>query len=868
MATVYLAHDVRHDRQVALKLLSPELGAVLGAERFLAEIRVTANLQHPNVLPLFDSGEADGLLFYVMPFVEGETLRTRLAREKQLPIDDAVRIAVAVAGALDYAHRHGVIHRDLKPDNILLHEGQPLIADFGIALAVSNAGGSRITQTGLSLGTPQYMSPEQATGDRTIDGRADIYSLGAVLYEMLVGDPPYLGGTAQAIIAKVLMEPPPRVRSGRPAVPDHVEAAIDRSLEKLPADRFSTAREFADAVQGRTAAASLNSPVSVGERVHGSRAGGWRERVRDPATVSLAALLVIAAGLAAWGWLRKPLGRQADVSRFVVTLPRNTALDNVYAPLTITHDGRSVIFRGLVGSATQLVRRSIDQLDAKPIAGTTGGGWPTLSPDDKWIGFIIGNQVRKAPIEGGASVPLATVEGNGSGLAWAPGDMLVIGGAPAVPALRVVPASGGVPRVLTTLNAGAREVQQAWPYALADGNTIVYTSWPAEGLPGAHLAVASLKTGETHTLDIAGTFPFGVAEGQLLYVRGDGVLMAVPFDARTLRTRGSPVALLEGINLNATVGAARVALAETGTLVYLTAGSANQLVAVDMSGTAQPLLPQTASFAFPSWSPDGRHIAVAIASGQGQSDIWLFDVTSSALTRLTFEGNNTAPSWTADGQRVVFRSDRGNKAAVWVQSADGSAMADKLFESPAGLSEAVLSPDGHTLVYMVRTSTSVGSLWYADLAGDKVGKPLLSSRFAAVSPAFSPDGKWLAYVTDETAQQQVYVRSFPGPGAVTQVSVDGGIEPVWAPDGSQIFFRHGRQVVAASVTRGQTLSVGARRTLFEGSYYSAGALAYQSISIAPDGKRFVMLRQTDDDAQIVVVTNWLSELRARTGAGR
>ncbi|MDO8502678.1 MAG: serine/threonine-protein kinase [Gemmatimonadaceae bacterium] len=253
MATVYLARDLRHDRHVALKLLNPELGAVLGVERFLAEIKVTANLQHPNLLPLFDSGTADGLLFYVMPFVEGESLRARLTREKQLPIDEAVRIAVAIANALDYAHSHGVIHRDLKPENILLQAGQPVIADFGIALAVSKAGGNRITQTGLSLGTPQYMSPEQATGDRVIDGRSDIYSLGAVTYEMLTGEAPHTGTTAQAIIARVLIDKPRSMRSTRPAIPEHVEAAVQHALEKLPADRFSTAHEFAEALLGRGA---------------------------------------------------------------------------------------------------------------------------------------------------------------------------------------------------------------------------------------------------------------------------------------------------------------------------------------------------------------------------------------------------------------------------------------------------------------------------------------------------------------------------------------------------------------------------------------------------------------------------------------
>src|SRR4051812_1537982 len=261
MATVYLARDVKHDRMVALKILDPELAAVMGVERFLAEIRVTAHLQHPNILPLFDSGEApNGSLFYVMPFVEGETLRHRLTREKQLTVEEAGRITTAIASALDYAHRQGVIHRDLKPENVLFHEGQPLVADFGIALAAAHAGGQRITQTGVSLGTPSYMSPEQATGDRAIDGRTDTYSLGAMLYEMLTGEPPHTGTTAQAIIARVLTERPRDIRTVRPAVPLHVEGAVERALEKLPADRWETAGTFCDALTGQSPTLAARAP--------------------------------------------------------------------------------------------------------------------------------------------------------------------------------------------------------------------------------------------------------------------------------------------------------------------------------------------------------------------------------------------------------------------------------------------------------------------------------------------------------------------------------------------------------------------------------------------------------------------------------
>ncbi|MDQ2668570.1 MAG: serine/threonine protein kinase, partial [Gemmatimonadota bacterium] len=276
MATVFRAQDLRHDRPVALKVLKPELGVLLGAERFLSEIRVTANLQHPHLLPLFDSGEADGLLYYVMPLVEGESLRARLDRERQLPVAEAVRIATAVLGALDYAHRHGVIHRDLKPENILLHDGEPLVADFGIALAVTRAGGERFTQTGMSLGTPQYMSPEQASAERTIDGRSDIYALGAVLYEMLSGEPPHTGHTMQAIIARVMTETPRALRSARASIPEHVAEATERALAKLPADRFDTAQQFA--------AALTAGPVDVvsGARM-ASRAPGVTHRRTSPA---------------------------------------------------------------------------------------------------------------------------------------------------------------------------------------------------------------------------------------------------------------------------------------------------------------------------------------------------------------------------------------------------------------------------------------------------------------------------------------------------------------------------------------------------------------------------------------------------------
>src|SRR5690242_19016566 len=343
MATVYLAHDLRHDRRVALKVLRPELAAVIGAERFLAEIKLTANLQHPHILPLFDSGEADGFLYYVMPFVEGESLRDRLNREKQLPVDEAVRLASEVASALDYAHRHGVVHRDIKPENILLHDGQALVADFGIALAASKASGSRMTETGMSLGTPHYMSPEQAMGEREITARSDIYALGAVLYEMLTAEPPFTGATAQAVVARVVTESPRPLIPQRHTIPRHVEAAALTALEKLPADRFASAADFADALKDK----SYTSTVSL-EAAAAPAARTGRRRRGSVVVVALGAALAVATAVALWGWLRPapaPL-----LTQFSLALRPNQAMQPPLgtggARIALSPDGRALVYSG------------------------------------------------------------------------------------------------------------------------------------------------------------------------------------------------------------------------------------------------------------------------------------------------------------------------------------------------------------------------------------------------------------------------------------------------------------------------------------------------------------------------------------------
>ncbi|MCH7890512.1 MAG: serine/threonine-protein kinase [Gemmatimonadetes bacterium] len=447
MATVYLADDLKHERKVALKVLKPELAAVVGAERFLAEIKTTANLQHPHILPLFDSGEADGFLFYVMPYVEGETLRDRIDREKQLPVDEAVALASKVAGALQHAHEHGVIHRDIKPGNILLQDGEPVVADFGIALAVGAAGSNRLTETGLSLGTPYYMSPEQATGDQAVGASTDTYALGSVLYEMLTGDPPYMGSTAQAVLGQIISAKPISATEKRPSIPANVDAAVRKALEKLPADRFTSAQDFVRALgdehfrYGELAVAGTSAAV-----------GPWKRL-----TMAFAALSAVTTLIAAWGWLRP--GPEPGV-------PTRAAVTGVDIPetgggwrLAISPDGRSIL--KVADGSIQI--RPADDPEWRQLRNTEGGENPTFSPDGQWLAFTQDDAIKRVEVVGGPVLPAWE---QGDNAHWGLDETIVFvtdGG------IYQVSASGGEPHLIVE-GVGSPII----PHLLPDGEAIIF----------------------------------------------------------------------------------------------------------------------------------------------------------------------------------------------------------------------------------------------------------------------------------------------------------------------------------------------------------------------------------------------------------
>ena len=857
MAVVYLARDVRHNRNVALKVLNPELGAVLGVERFLAEIQVTANLQHPNLLPLFDSGEANGLLFYVMPYVEGESLRARLQREKQLPVDEAVRIASAIASALDYAHRHKVIHRDLKPENVLMHEGQPLIADFGIALAVSNAGGARITQTGLSLGTPQYMSPEQATGDRVVDGRTDIYSLGAMTYEMLVGDPPHSASTSQAVIAKVLTERPRSVRTDRPSVPPHVDAAVARALEKLAADRFGTAKEFADALEGRgTAAVSAAAPAHQVAPASLPRSRNIREIALGAAAIGMAALL-------GWQQLQRPDAIDAPVVRANLDLPAGVRVNDVIAGNTIavSPKGDMVAFTTVSGASFRIFVRRVNELAARQVSDAAGRNL-AFSPDGRWLAFTEGNVLKKVGVDGGQPATVGVTGGAVPyGLAWSTSGSIYIG---SFSGLWTIPASGASNATALT-GTDSLTVGKRWPVLFPDDKAIIYAAGSSTS-GAARLAVFRIDNRKVEEFEITAAAPLGLIGDQLAYISPGGALMAVRFDLGAYRPVGEPVQLEEGILVDPTMGA-KASLARAGTLAYLSGRAQFQPVRVSATSPPAPLLPEPGIYSTPRYSPDGRRVAIT-ANIANATNVWIYDVALNTLTRLTSEGENYRPEWTPDGRKVLFVSVRSGRSAVWWQPADGSGQAEMLYQPPdVETFETLMSPDSKWLI--IRTAPGAKyprDILAVPMTGEKKLGPIVTGPGTESLPRLSPDGRWLAYQSSESGRFEIFVRPFPSSDARVQVSDAGGTEPIWSRSGTVLYYRNPLgEIIEVTVTTGAQFSIRGRKTVLTGDYLTDASHA--NYDVGPDG-RFLMLKRAGAESQTIIVHNWARELREKTGSKR
>lgn len=870
MATVYLARELKHQRYVALKVLLPDLGFVLGKDRFLKEIQLTATLQHPHVLPLFDSGEVDGLLYYTMPFLEGESLRQRLTREREIPVDEAVRITVAVAGALDYAHRRGIVHRDLKPENILLAEGQPVVADFGIALAISNAGGARVTQTGISLGTPQYMSPEQAAGDRQLDGRADIYSLGAALYEMLAGDPPHTGGTAQAVIAHVLTERPRSIRANRPAVPPRIEEAVMVALEKLPADRFATAQEFSDALEDRGGRMVRRSPSAA----HGSVLARARISRRE-AVIALAggAIGVAASSVFAVSRYRRDATLRR-LSRFAVTLPEGYLFTPSFNKrVAISPDGNYFACIVTRSDGATLFVRSLRDLEMKsPFEGARGV--PFFSSDGRWLGYFETTtpfRLRKLALDGGAPVTLCAIE-NLAGASWSDRDIIYFV-ATTPGGIMSVSGAGGEPREALRIAFDSGERLHKYPHALPGGKAVLYTVATAdsESFDDAMIAVFSADSGQRKVLAEGGTHPRYSPSGHLVYAR-DGSLFAIRFDPIRLQVSGRPFMVLQGVLMSRNTGVANFDVSANGDLLYVPGvaeGGERSLYWVDRSGVAEKLPLPPRSYLRPRISPDGRKLAIEI---EGSShDVFVYDFARGVLSNITTDGMSHWPVWSPDGSWIGYRSGPMGRFQLFQVPADRSGPAQRIVAEGYSQSFESYSPDGRAVVYTLQDRGLPSKIAVLQLAGDAKPRPLDETKFAQGSPKVSPDGRWLAYCSSESGKPQVYVQAFPGPGAKIQVSNEGGTDPVWRRNGRELFYRNGDSMMALAVSTGSGFSAGRPQELWKGAYShgmssSCGlpGLTSSNYDVNPDGQRFLMIKDDNRDTatsrEVVLVQGWADEL--------
>ena len=849
MATVYLAEDLKHHRQVAVKVLRPELAAVIGADRFLAEIRTTANLQHPHILPLHDSGMADGFLFYVMPYIDGESLRERLTREKQLPVPDAVRIAAEVASALGYAHRQGVIHRDIKPENILLHDGSALVADFGIALAATRAGGTRMTETGMSLGTPHYMSPEQAMGEREITPRSDIYGLGAVLYEMLTGEPPFTGPTAQAIVAKVMTSDPVPPHELRRAVPPPVERAVLTALEKLPADRFGSAAEFAGALVG---AASTRSVPRRGRTSSGlGPYVPW-------------AITAVAAAVAVYFGLRaRPRAPPAalPVYETTIALPDSAPLAFIGGtPLgvgtrafAVSPDGATLVFVGQSAGTTRLYVRPLGGSAITELPGTEGAYAPFFSPDGGSVGFFSGSRLKRTALEGGATVTLADLVLPYGGLWLADGRILVASNEG--DELVAVPSSGGAAVRIAAHTA----VRLTFPEPVAGVDAVLMSS------PEGRIAMVSIATGRVRFIGmrgavssdsvtaaselLSGTHPKYVAPGHLLYHSADGAVMAVGFDPVSGRVVGAPAPVLSGVRVESIWGAGQLLVTRDGTLIYARGenGRLTSLVWRDGKGGVDTIRAfGRADYGDLDLSADGTRLLVRICSGRGGCAYQTLELGEGVQSALA-----TEPDGWWDGNRVFKRMPALH--ATLVYPPDNPSVSDTL----RGVDVLDVARDGRAL-YATGDTLHVGTA--AELLALTAEAPgFRISESNAWGHQLRPGGEWVAYTAglQEVGDWRVYLARTRAPFEHWRVSPGSGEEPVWSPAGDLVY-REGTRWMRVKPPSAPGGRAGPATFMFSGPYLN---VLGRSHDIAPDGRSLLVAgpEQTTTN-QLVMVTNWAGRL--------
>ena len=868
MGEVYKAQDTRLERTVAIKILPSHLSddAEL-RERFEREARAVSSLNHPHICTLHDIGREGDVAFLVMEHIEGETLAERL-KKGPLPLTEGLRYAGEIADALDKAHRQGVVHRDLKPGNIMLTRSGAKLLDFGLAKVAGSASTpdvatlsslpteqKSLTAAGAILGTFQYMAPEQLEGG-DIDARTDIFALGAVIYEMVTGKKAFEGKSQASLIGAIMTGEPPPMSEVQPLSPAGLEHVIKTCLSKDPDKRWQSAGDVARELEW---IAGTGSQAGVAVSVA-------RAPRREPLAWGVAGLMagVVATALAASIFFGSPTVSK-HVARFAIQL----AASETWVPggLALSPEGSRLAYIATSENGQRLYLRRIDQLEATPLQGTDGATSPFFAPDGRWVGFAADNKLQKVSVDGG--LPLTLCDSPPlRGASWGEDDVIVFGTTNTMEeGLFQVPAGGGTAQVLTRLNSDEGEFSHRWPQVLPGGKAVLFTIRKGRG---DSVAVLSRQTGEIHTLIENGLQGRYVSTGHLVYAQA-GQLLAVPFDIGRLQVSGDPVPLVEDVPNE------EFSVSGDGTLVYpsgLPAGDPEtELLWVDRHGAARPLTDKPGRYSESRLSPDGRRLVFSILRQGFDYDIWVLELARGTVTRLTFgEGNESVPIWTPDGTRVTFSSGRSGRWNSFSVPADGSGEAVQLTESQFITTAASWSPDGKVLaVQQLRPGTGMD---IGVLRPEEGGEPdiFIGTPFNEGQPIFSPDGRWLAYTSDESGQEEVYVRAFPGPGGKWQISTEGGGNPLWARNGRELFYRNGEKVMVAGVSTDAEFSPSAPALLFEQPFVLRAFHVQELLNydVTPDGREFVMIRPVEGDegesvppTELHVVLNWFEELKAR-----
>jgi eukaryotic-like serine/threonine-protein kinase len=872
MGEVYRATDTNLKRQVAIKVLpgSPAADPERLA-RFQREAEVLATLNHPNIAAIYGLERCDGVTALVLELVEGPTLADQIAHGPIL-VDDALPIARQIADALEAAHEQNIVHRDLKPANIKLRpDGAVKVLDFGLAKAFdplalpvsANVTASptittpaMMTGVGMILGTAAYMAPEQAKG-RPADKRSDVWAFGCVLYEMLTGKRAFEGENWSETLAAVLRGEPDW--TALPAtVSPAVRMLVQRCLEK---DRRRRVADISIARYVLTETVSV-SPGTDGQTIAGVRLPLWR---RVGALVGTAVVSVIMATTATWLAMQPAAPR---VTRLTMETQGVTSLSFGH-DLTFTPDGLRVIYVG--NNRTQLFVRSLDALEPTVLVTGTGLQEPFVSPDGQWVGFGEALALKKVALSGGPAITLAPIGGPTYGATWMPDDTIIVG---SVAGLLSVPAAGGKPSVVTQPDRARGEGNYFWPDVLPGGRAVLFTSRTVEG--GADVAVRDLRTGAQKILLRSGSDARYVSSGHVVYMAG-GTLSAVAFDVRRLEVRGPPVSVVSQVMRSSTGSglSGEFAVAADGTLAYVSAPpgavpNARTLVWVDRAGHEQPIAAPPHPYLNPRLSPDGTRIAVY--RQDGEQDIWILDEGRKRLTRLTIDpAADMIPVWTPDGRRVIFTSNReGGSFNLWWQPLDG-AKADRLATSEHVQVPTSISADGTALIFSEDTATTGTHLMRLALDGTERVTPLLQTRADELNGELSPDGHWLAYQSDKSGREDVYVRPYPDTGAgEREVSTDGGIQPVWPKKSKELFYLalDGSVMSVAVEADDHIWHDAAPVKLFQGRYDTRGPTPPRMYDVSPNGQRFLMLKPAGADQpvaspSITIVQHFAEELKQR-----